>query len=141
MLDPSLAAQLLIVALDSAPWPEYNCQAVLDHMAAGTQRTPFRYPRSDSGGKHKRRRVHQDGSFSQPSPSAASSSWLFSGARRWRLRLTHLIGLGLTFVFIWFYASPLHPSRYAIPLPLLGQRILIDLRLSVARCAAAAQIC
>ena len=74
MLDPSLAAQLLIVALDSAPWPEYNCQAVLDHMAASTRRTPFRRPRSDSGGKHKRRRVRQEGSFSQPCPSAASSS-------------------------------------------------------------------
>ena len=48
--DPSLVTLLLIVALDSVPWGEYDVSKVSEFMKAQKTRMPFRYPRSDKGG-------------------------------------------------------------------------------------------
>ena len=45
----------MIAALDSPPWAEYDTAPVLEFMTSSKKRSPFRYPRSDKGGTHKRK--------------------------------------------------------------------------------------
>ena len=60
-LDPSLVQQYLIVALDAPGWWEYDFGPLFQRAKVHASRTPFRYPRSDKGGKHKRRRAASAG--------------------------------------------------------------------------------
>ena len=65
-IDPSLVTLLLIVALDSVPWGEYDVSKVSEFMKAQKTRMPFRYPRSDKGGKHRKRQRKDKGAVVVP---------------------------------------------------------------------------
>jgi hypothetical protein len=54
-LDTSNVTMLMVVALDSAPWDEYDVSQVADFMKNHRTRTAFRHPRNDKGGKHRKR--------------------------------------------------------------------------------------
>jgi hypothetical protein len=40
-MDPSLVEVLLIIALDSPPWGQYDVQPLIHFMASSQRRTPF----------------------------------------------------------------------------------------------------
>ena len=94
-LSPDTAEQLLVVALDSAPWSEYDYAPILSMLRDNATRTHWRRPRSDLGVPHAKR--------SKTEASSSTSSGV-------HVRAFNAIG---THMYLWTWSQiPLNPNDF-----------------------------